>query len=55
MHPVQETSLLIPSAKVILGWRLAIDDYTDCRLPIDDWGLYFAVRVPANELRKPLQ
>src|SRR5258708_7944329 len=23
----------------MLDWRLAIDDYTDCRMPIDDWRL----------------
>ena len=31
---------VIVTDKVIRGWRLAIDESTDCRLPSDDWGLY---------------
>jgi hypothetical protein len=35
-------------SKVIVDCRLATGEYTDCRLPIGDWGFYLpdAARIP---------
>jgi len=38
LDPVRQPHVGPPGFKVILDCRLAIGDYTDRRLPIDDWG-----------------